>query len=102
MPTIVGILTFMGVINFMLSCTEHDNSFITLLPDHSKPGPEVTKHLLMDTIFTTHKSKMMNNKDSSCFEFSDVVFILLINVKTPTIVGILILMSKIHVTFVLS
>ena len=32
MPTIVGILTFMTVENFMLSWVEHENSFITLGP----------------------------------------------------------------------
>ena len=30
MPTIVGILTFMSRINFVLSCVEHGKSFITL------------------------------------------------------------------------
>ena len=36
MPTIVGILTFMSWINFVLSCVEHENSFITLglMTDH--------------------------------------------------------------------
>ena len=29
MPTIVGILTFMSIINFMLSRVEHEKSFIT-------------------------------------------------------------------------
>ena len=33
MPTIVGILTFMSKINFMLSCFEHGQSFITSGPD---------------------------------------------------------------------
>ena len=28
MPKIVGILTFMNMINFMLSCVEHEKSFI--------------------------------------------------------------------------
>ena len=32
MPTIVGILTFMSRINFMLSSVEHEKSFITLGP----------------------------------------------------------------------
>ena len=36
MPTIVGILTFMSWINFVLSCVKHENSFITLglMTDH--------------------------------------------------------------------
>ena len=29
MPTIVGILTFMSMIHFLLSCVEHEKSFIT-------------------------------------------------------------------------
>ena len=31
-PTIVGILTFMSKINFVLSWIEHEKSFITLRP----------------------------------------------------------------------
>ena len=34
MPTIVGILTFMSLINFVLSRVEHEKKFIT-----SRPGP---------------------------------------------------------------
>ena len=34
MPTMVGILTFMSMINFMLSWVEHDKSFITSRPDN--------------------------------------------------------------------
>ena len=33
MPTIVGILTFMSMINFMLIEVEHGKSFITSGPD---------------------------------------------------------------------
>ena len=33
MPTIVGILTFMSMINFMLSWVEHEKSFIALGPE---------------------------------------------------------------------
>ena len=33
MPTVVGILTFMSRINFLLSRVGHDNSFITFRPD---------------------------------------------------------------------
>ena len=32
MPTIVGILTFMSRVNFVLSLVEHEKSFITLGP----------------------------------------------------------------------
>ena len=34
MPTIVGILTFMSRINFVLSLVEHEESFITSGPGH--------------------------------------------------------------------
>ena len=30
------------------------------------------------------KGEIVKNKDFSCFKFSDIVFILLINVKMPT------------------
>ena len=46
------------------------------------------------------KTKIPINEEVSCFSLSDVVFILLINVKMPTIVGILTFMSMIN--FVLS
>ena len=34
MPKTVGILTFMSRTNFMLSCVEHEKSFITSGPVH--------------------------------------------------------------------
>ena len=51
---------------------------------------------------TEHKisTKMLKNKDFLAFKLSDVVFIMLIIVKMPTIVGILIFMSMI--SFMLS
>ena len=36
MPTIVGILTFMSRINFVLSWVKHEKSFITSRPDVTK------------------------------------------------------------------
>ena len=52
-------------------------------------------------ISTAHKSKMpANNEVIILLSLSDVVFIMLINVKMPTIVGILAFMSRIN--FVLS
>ena len=41
MPTIVGILTFMSRINFVLSCVEHERTFIT-----SEPGPTLNPNCL--------------------------------------------------------
>ena len=53
-------------------------------------------------ISTAHKNyrKIRTNKEVSSLSLSYVVFIMLINVKMPTIVGILTLMSRIN--FVLS
>ena len=42
------------------------------------------------------KSKMLKNKNFLAFRCSDVVFFMLINVKMPTIVGILTFMSRIN------
>ena len=43
------------------------------------------------------KTKILTNKDVSCFIcLSDIVFIMLINVKMPTVVGILTFMSWIN------
>ena len=46
------------------------------------------------------KSKMLKNKDFLAFKLSDVVFIMLIDVKMPTIVGILTFMSMIHLMLI--
>ena len=35
MPTIVGILTFMSIINFVPSLVEHENSYITSKTGHT-------------------------------------------------------------------
>ena len=46
------------------------------------------------------KTKLLKNEDFLALTLSDVIFILLINVKMPTIAGILTLMGSIN--FVLS
>ena len=62
-----GLKTF-----FMLSSTEHEN-------------------------LTAHSNKLVNNKDNFfALKLLDIVFILLINVKMPTTVGILTFMSRIN------
>ena len=38
MPTSVGILTFMSMLNFLLSCVEHEISFIISWPDRRNPS----------------------------------------------------------------
>ena len=49
------------------------------------------------------KTKMLKNKDVSCFQTLSSLFIMLMNVKMPDIVGILTFMSMInHVTRVAS
>ena len=47
MPTIVGILTFMGRINFVLSRVEHGKSFITSGPGLTRLNHSSTKQGLM-------------------------------------------------------
>ena len=42
------------------------------------------------------QGKIVKNKAFSCLKLSDAVFILLINVKMPTVVGILTFMSRIN------
>ena len=59
---------------FMLNLTEHKNS-------------------------TAHKTNILTNKEVFASSLSDVVFIMLINVKMPTIVGILTFMSRINFVF---
>ena len=68
------------------------------------PGPKVYKLFLCSTKLSTKfqlliKTKLLTNKEVS-LSLSDVAFIMLINVKMPTIVGILTFMSRIN--FVLS
>ena len=45
------------------------------------------------------KCKIVINKDISSFKLSDIAFILLINVKMPTVVGILTFISMIKFNF---
>ena len=66
-------------------------------------GPEVIKLYSCSTQLSTKfqlliKTKIPTNEEVSCFNLSlsDVVFIMLINVKMPTIVGILTFMSRIN------
>ena len=71
----------------------------------SRPGPEVIKLFLCSTHLSMNfqlliKLKHRQIKKFLALGFSGVVFIVLINVKMPTIVGILTFMGKIH--FVLS
>ena len=65
-------------------------------------GPEVIKKNVMlnsteHKISTAHKKlKYRQMKKFLALSLSDVVFIMLINVKMPTIVGILTFMSRIN------
>ena len=59
MPTIVGILTFMGKKNFMLSSVEHEKTFITSGPDwlkaaHSKQWLDNTTYRAGWYIYYAH------------------------------------------------
>ena len=62
-----------------------------------KPGPEVIQLFVLNSY--EHKISTAH-ENINAEKLSDVVFILLINVKMPTIVGILTFMSRIN--FVLS
>ena len=63
----------------------------------ANPGLEVKKELCSTQLSMEFKpltkTKMLKNKDFSCFQTLYVVFIMLINVKMSTIVGIVTLMS---------
>ena len=71
----------------------------------SRPGPEVIKLFFMlnsseHEISTAHKKlKYRQIKKFLPLSLSDVVFIMLINVKMSTIVGILTFMSRINFVF---
>ena len=51
MPTIVGILTLMSRINFVLSGVEHEKSFITSGPDLDLNGLTLDPGGIIDRIF---------------------------------------------------
>ena len=55
MPTIVGILTFMSKINFVLSCVEHEKSFIT-----SRPGQTLQNTVSDQGLYCLHANRMFN------------------------------------------
>ena len=67
------------------------------------PSPGVMKILMLNSteygIQLLIKTKMLKNKDSFVFKLSDVLFIMQINVKMPTIVGVLTFMSMINYMF---
>ena len=65
------------------------------------PGPEVIKLLSCSTQLSTKfqlllKLKYRQMKKCIALNLSDVVFIMLLNVILPTIVGILTVMGRIH------
>ena len=71
----------------------------TLLSEEVRAGPEVIELFSCSSqlsIKLQQLIKMLKNADFLAFILSDVVFILIINVKMPTIVGILTFMSRIN------
>ena len=67
------------------------------------PGPDLIQVFSCSTQLSTKfqlliKTKIQTNEEVSCLNLSlsDVVFIMVINVKMPTIVGILTFMSRIN------
>ena len=80
-------------------------SFLLSFAISYRPGPRVIKLFSCSTQLSTKfqlliKTKIPTKKKFLALSLSDVVFIMLINVKMPTIVGILTFMSRIN--FVLS
>ena len=66
-----------------------------------KPGPEVIKLFSCSTQHSMKfqlliKNKIPTNTDFFALNLSDVVFIMLINVKMPTVVDILTFMCRIN------
>ena len=61
-----------------------NSSFITWMP-----GPEVKNFFMLESaehgISTAHKTKILANEEFIALSLCDVVFIMLINVKMPTI-----------------
>ena len=80
-------------------CCIHDFIFLKHLV--LKSDPEVIKLLSCSTQMSTEFQLLINTKYQQIMKFlalglSDVVFIMLINVKMPTIVDILTLISRIN------
>ena len=85
----------MKCMNYMLMCLEHDKVLIT-----KGPGTEVIKLFSCSTQLSTIfqmliKTKIPTNNEVSFFKSLRCLFIMLINVKMPTIVVILTFMSRI-------
>ena len=81
------------------------NFYYKDLGQEKMPGPEVIKLFSCSTQLSTKlqlliKTKISTDEEVFALSLSGVVFIMLINVKMPTIVGILTCMSRIN--FVLS
>ena len=62
MPTIVGILTLMSRINFVLSGVEHEKSFIT-----SEPGSKICYALLDFALSSADETYFFLRRASSMF-----------------------------------
>ena len=82
----------------VMRCKSPVSSQYTIWPC---PGPEDIKHFSCSTQLSTKfqlliKTEIPTNKEVSCLYPSEVVFIMLINVKMPTIVGILTFMSRMN------
>ena len=88
----------MFCINFVHSVL---SSFAIILLRKERAGPEIIKLFSCSTQLSTKfqlllKIKISSNKVCLALRLSDVVFIMCIYVKMPTIVGILTFMSRIN------
>ena len=88
-------MVFNGKIFFVIAVDRQ------ILTKFQMPGPEVIKLFPCTTQMSTKfqlliKAKILTKKNFHSISFSDVVFIMLINVKMPTVFGIFTFMSRIH------
>ena len=124
MPTNVGILTFMSMINFVLGWVEHGKRFynlgsnlgqqqyslpkIKLIIGHPKtsskqiimflPDLQKKRACLIDVLRVLKRTASVEKINTSfALTLSGDVFIMIIRVREPTIVGILTFVSMINV-----
>ena len=67
MPTIVGILTFMSKIHFVLSWVEHEKSFLTSGPVGTDLGARNSSETIQDSFKGSDKHKFSSKMKNSIF-----------------------------------
>ena len=89
------------LILILITCVSSGDTKVSCGGSSIQPGPEVIKYFSCSTqlLIKTIIPKNTKIKKSLALSLSDVVFIILINVKMPTFVGILTFMSRINSGF---